>query len=137
MRSITVPDRLALPFCGLSPLFSDSTMRRGVRSAACALSVSTGERLALNALENRCDVHPREARAVAAFGGADRVELLLFESEAGAGASTCDLDLKAMRILLADLLRAARRAGARPEHSIKEPHWRAIAILNRSSAPIM
>jgi len=47
---------------------------------------------------------------------ADRVEFwqeLLSVSEAGVGVSTRDLDLKAMRILLADLLRAGRRTGHR------------------------
>lgn len=50
---------------------------------------------------------------------ADRVEFwreLLSVSEAGAGSSTRDLDLKAMRILLADLLRAGRRTGDREKH---------------------
>jgi hypothetical protein len=47
---------------------------------------------------------------------ADRVEFCLSASEAGAGASMRDLDLKAMRILLADLLRAGRRTGDREKH---------------------
>jgi hypothetical protein len=50
---------------------------------------------------------------------ADRVEFwreLLSASEAGAGVSMRDLDLKAMRILLADLLRAGRRTGDREKH---------------------
>jgi hypothetical protein len=44
---------------------------------------------------------------------ADRVEFwreLLFLGEAGPTASTRDLDVRAMQILLADLLRAGRRA---------------------------